>query len=203
MKKCPLFAFIKKQNLGCSIIFWSRMFLEVISHMSLYPQKIICTIRETTQYVYGKSFNTPLRNQIESVILLHCFRSKYVGQVHKEFWIPLPYEIRVTSDLTRKNMWTSLFRHSSYVLSLFSNLLLFSNWDFYVTVLSIKHLLSYVQMIFFQSDSRQTKQDNRTNLNGTPCNLLSTNPNPIRNNNFLDIIFKRTLHARGFSFEKK
>ena len=158
--------------------------------------------------VYGKSFNTPLRNQIESVILLHCFRSKYVGQVHKEFWIPLPYEIRVTSDLTRKNMWTSLFRHSSYVLSLFSNLLLFSNWDFYVTVFlhiissSIKHLLSYVQMIFFQSDSRQTKQDNRTNLNGTPCNLLSTNPNPIRNNNFLDIIFKSTLHG-GFSFEKK
>ena len=145
--------------------------------------------------VYGKSFNTPLRNQIESVILLHCFRSKYVGQVHKEFWIPLPYEIRVTSDLTRKNMWTSLFRHSSYVLSLFSNIprSLFSNGDFYVTV----------HMIFFQSDSRQTKQDNRTNLNGTPCNLLSTNPNPIRNNNFLDIIFKSTLHARGFSLEKK
>ena len=89
----------------------------------------------------------------------------------------------------QKKMWTSLFRHSSYVLSLFSNIprLLFSNGDFYVTV----------HMIFFQSDSRQTKQDNRTNLNGTPCNLLSTNPNPIRNNNFPDIIFKRTLYAKN------
>ena len=145
--------------------------------------------------VYGKSFNTPLRNQIESVILLHCFRSKYVGQVHKEFWIPLPYEIRVTSDLTRKNMWTSLFRHSSYVLSLFSIGFFFRIWtsmllQFCIFSSSMKHLLSYVHMIFFQSDSRQTKQDNRTNLNGTPCNLLSTNPNPIRNNNFLDIILK-------------
>ena len=184
MKMCPLFALIKKQNLGYSIIiFWSRMFLELISHMSLSIENNMHHQRENL--VYGKSFNTPLRNQIESVILLHCFRSKYVGQVHKEFWIPLPYEIRVTSDLTRKNMC----RHSSYVLSLFSNIprLLFSNGDFYVTV----------HMIFFQSDSRQTKQDNRTNLNGTPYNLLSTNPNPIRNNNFPDIIFKRTLHAKN------
>ena len=140
MKMCPLFALIKKQNLGYSIIiFWSRMFLELISHMSLSIENNMHHQRENL--VYGKSFNTPLRNQIESVILLHCFRSKYVGQVHKEFWIPLPYEIRVTSDLTRKNMC----RHSSYVLSLFSNIprLLFSNGDFYVTV----------HMIFFQSDS--------------------------------------------------